>query len=47
MKNLKSLPLVSLHFEWNPRMPVRVTDTYSYEADPILPEWFVNKCGFS
>lgn len=43
LNNLQNLPLISLHFEWSPRTPVRVTDAYCYEDDPILPQWFVDR----
>ncbi|XP_068628903.1 decapping and exoribonuclease protein-like [Battus philenor] len=40
-RNLLSLPLISLHFEWRPGLPVQTTNNYVYADDPILPEWFV------
>lgn len=43
--NVQSLPLMSLHFEWRPYMPVRVTNNYVYEDDPILPDWFTENYG--
>ncbi|CAG5017796.1 unnamed protein product [Parnassius apollo] len=41
LKDIQSLPLISLHFEWKPGSPVQVTDNYIYEDDPILPDWFI------
>ncbi|KPJ13616.1 Protein Dom3Z [Papilio machaon] len=40
LHKIHALPLISLHFEWNPGSPVRVTDNYVHEDDPILPSWF-------
>lgn len=40
LHKIHSLPLTSLHFEWEPGTPVRVTDNYVHEDDPILHSWF-------
>ncbi|XP_013166521.1 PREDICTED: decapping and exoribonuclease protein-like [Papilio xuthus] len=40
LNKIHALPLISLHFEWYPGSPVRVTDNYVHEDDPILPTWF-------
>lgn len=44
-KKMQSLPLMALQFEWTPHMPVRVTNNYVYEDDPILPQWFIENYG--
>lgn len=43
LSNIRSLPMVTLLFEWTPGMPVRVNEDYNYEDDPILPEWYLNQ----
>lgn len=45
LKNVQSLPLMTLHFEWTPHMPIKVTENYVYEDDPILPQWFIDNYG--
>ncbi|KAM3966544.1 decapping and exoribonuclease protein [Aphomia sociella] len=42
VNKLQTLPMITLLLEWSPRSPVRVAENYSYEDDPILPEWFLN-----
>lgn len=45
LNNLQSLPMVSILFEWQPGMPVQVSDNYSHEDDPILLPWFLESYG--
>lgn len=45
LDNLQTLPLISILFEWEPGMPVRVSENYSHDDDPILMPWFLDNYG--
>lgn len=43
--DLQKLPLVDILFEWQPGMPVHVSENYSHDDDPILLQWFLDNYG--
>ncbi|XP_049887355.1 decapping and exoribonuclease protein-like [Pectinophora gossypiella] len=45
LMELQTLPMITLLLEWQPKAPVQVIESYHYEDDPILPQWYLDNYG--